>query len=138
VRLSQQRDELRVVSDQRGCPTSTRDLAAAILRIAPLFKIGDAVWGTYHFAGTGATTWHGFAKRIVAAQAPLTGRRPHLTAISTEEYPTPARRPSNSTLDCSRFLRIFGFRARTWEDEVDEITVAVIEALQRSEAEHAA
>jgi dTDP-4-dehydrorhamnose reductase len=138
VRLAQQRDELRVVADQRGCPTSTRDLAAAILRMAPRLTAGEAAWGTYHFAGTGTTTWHGFAERIVAAQAPLTGRRPRVTAITTADYPTPARRPANSTFDCSLFARVFGFRARPWSEEADEITVAVVEASQRSEADHAA
>src|SRR6185503_18667613 len=72
LRLAATRDELRVVGDQRGCPTSTRDLAHAILAIAPRLAARDTVWGTYHFAGTGVTTWHGFASRIVSAQAALT------------------------------------------------------------------
>jgi dTDP-4-dehydrorhamnose reductase len=96
------------------------------------------VWGTYHFAGTGTTTWHGFAARIVAAQTPLTGRRPQVTAITTADYPTPARRPANSTFDCARFAEVFSLRARPWGDEVDEITVAVVEDQQRSAARHVA
>lgn len=138
VRLAQQRDELLVVADQRGCPTSTRDLATAILRVAPRLAAEGAAWGTYHFAGAGATTWHGFAERIVAAQASLTGRRPRVVAITTADYPTRARRPANSTFDCSKFARVFGFSARPWTEEVDEITVAVVEAFQRGESEHAA
>src|SRR5271166_1777027 len=73
VRLAQEREELRVVADQRGSPTSTRDLADAILRIAPRLAVDEEIWGTYHFSGSGVTTWHGFASAIVAAQAPLTG-----------------------------------------------------------------
>src|SRR5205823_463635 len=96
VRLAQEREELRVVADQRGSPTSTRDLADAILRISPCLAAGDGVWGAYHFVGSGVTTWHGFASCIVAAQAPLTGRNPRVTAITTAEFPTPARRPANS------------------------------------------
>ena len=128
VRLARERDEIRVVADQRGCPTSTRDLSAAILRIAPRLAAGDDVWGTYHYAASGVTTWHGFAERVVAAQAPLTGRRPKVTAITTAEYPTPARRPANSTLACDRFAGVFGFAGRPWNDEVDDITAAVVKA----------
>ncbi len=128
LRLAASRDELRVVADQRGCPTSTRDLADAILKIAPRLTAREAVWGTYHFAGTGATTWHGFASRIVAAQASLTGRRPPVIPITTAEFPTPARRPANSELDSSLFARTFGFRARPWEEEADAITRALVAA----------
>ena len=128
LRLAATRDELRVVADQRGCPTSTTDLADALLAIAPRLIAGDDVWGTYHFAGAGVTTWHGFASRIVAAQAPLTGRVPRVTPITTAEYPTPARRPANSALDCAKLARVFGLRAQPWEDETDRITRALVAA----------
>ncbi len=123
LRLAQDRDELRIVGDQHGCPTSTRDIADAIFRIAPMLSGEPGLWGTYHFAGVGATSWHGFAARIVDAQAPITGRRPAVTAIATADYPTPARRPANSVLDCSLFERRFGFRARNWHEEADAITM---------------
>jgi dTDP-4-dehydrorhamnose reductase len=61
-----------------------------------------------------------------------------VVAITTADYPTRARRPANSTFDCSKFARVFGFSARPWTEEVDEITVAVVEAFQRGESEHAA
>ena len=86
------------------------------------------MWGTYHFTGTGATTWHGFASRIVAAQAPLTGRNPRVTAITTAEFAAPARRPANSRLDCGRFERTFGFCGRPWAEETDAITSALAAA----------
>ena len=89
---------------------------------------GDAVWGTYHFTSDGVTTWHGFASRIVAAQRPLTGESPRVTAITTADFPTAARRPANSELDCSRFARVFGFRGRPWEQETDAIVRALIAA----------
>ena len=129
LRLAATSDELRVVADQRGCPTSTPELAGAILRITPQLLGGDKIWGTYHFTGSGVTTWHGFAKRIVAAQAPLTGRAPRVTPITTAELPTPARRPANSALDCSLFERVFGFRGRPWTEEADAITRAVAGAV---------
>ena len=118
---------MRIVADQRGCPTSTLDLAEAVLSIAPRLIAGEDVWGTYHFAGSGVTTWHGFASRIVAAQAPLTGRAPRMTPITTAEYPLPARRPANSELDSSLFARIFGIRARPWTEETDRITAMATE-----------
>jgi dTDP-4-dehydrorhamnose reductase len=137
VRLASTREELRLISDQRGTPTSTRTLADAILRIAPRLLTGENIWGTYHFTGMGMTTWYGFATRIVAAQAPLTGRNPKVTAITSAEYPTPARRPANSVLDCSQFLQVFGFRADAWTDEVDAVTRAFV-TTQRRMATHVA
>jgi dTDP-4-dehydrorhamnose reductase len=119
LRLAGERDELRIVGDQSGCPTSTVDLAQALLAVAQALGEGRAVPGTYHFAGTGVTTWHGFASRIVEAQRPFTGRSPSVVPIRTEEYPTPATRPANSELDSSLFGRTFGFTARPWETAVD-------------------
>ena len=133
LRLATTRDELRVVADQRGCPTATPDLADAILKITPQLLGGDKIWGTYHFAGSGATTWHGFAARIVAAQAPLTGRTPPVIPITTAEFPTPARRPANSVLDCNLFHRVFGFRGRPWTEQADAITRAVASAMIREQ-----
>ena len=101
VSIASKRDELRVVADHGGSPTSTADLAEAILRIRP--TLGSVHWGTYHFAGTDETTWHGFASRIVEAQVVFTGRRPKVKAINTADFPTKARWPQNSALDRSRF-----------------------------------
>ena len=132
LRLATTREELRVVDDQRGCPTSTRDLADAILRIAPRLIARDEVWGTYHFAGSGVTTWCGFASRIVAAQAPITGAKPRVTAITSAEFPTPARRPANSELDCSLFARTFGFGGRPWTEETDAITAVLAAEMRKT------
>jgi len=137
LRLAATRDELRIVADQRGCPTSTLDLAEAVLSIAPRLIAGEDVWGTYHFAGSGVTTWHGFASRIVAAQTPFTGRSPRVTPITTAEYPLPAPRPANSELDCGLFARTFGIRARPWTEETDRITRVLVSA-QLGTAQHVA
>ena len=131
LRLTATRDELRVVADQQGCPTSTADLAAAILSIAPRLMANENVWGTYHYAGGGVTTWHGFASRIVATQAPITGRAPRVIPISTRDYPTSAKRPANSVLDCGKFARTFGFSGRPWAEEADRITRALVLAEER-------
>lgn len=133
VRFAQERDELRVVADQRGCPTSTRSLADALLRIAPRLIAGDALWGTYHFAGAGVTTWYGFAQRIIAAQAPLTGRRPTVHPIGTADYPTAARRPANAALDSSLFSRTFDVAPRPWGEETDAVTCEVVKAGRRKQ-----
>ena len=125
LRLARERDELRVVADQRGCPTSTRELASAILALAPRLVGREAVFGTYHFAGSGVTTWHGFASRIVAAQAPLSGRAPRVTAILAKDFPAVARRPATSVLDCAKFARVFGFAGRPWTEETDRIVRAL-------------
>jgi dTDP-4-dehydrorhamnose reductase len=121
LRLATERDTLRIVADQHGCPTAAADIAAAVLTAAPLLAAGDAPWGTYHFASGGATTWHGFAQEIVAAQARLTGRRVAVTPIATVDYPTPARRPANSRLDSGKFAATFRFHAEPWEQRVRDV-----------------
>jgi dTDP-4-dehydrorhamnose reductase len=126
LRLARERDELRIVADQRGCPTGTADIAEAILAIAPRLAAGEPVWGTYHFAGQGATTWHEFATAIVDAQAPIANRRPIVVPIPTAEYPTAARRPANSELDSSRFASIFGIKAKAWRERTRQVTAALL------------
>ncbi len=130
LRLATTHDELRIVADQRGSPTSARTIADAILRIAPRLYGGDDVYGTYHFTAAGVTTWHGFASRIIATAAPLTGRHPRVIAVATADRPTPARRPANSQLDCRRFAQTFGIAAPPWADEVDRTTHAIVAAEQ--------
>lgn len=120
MRLARERDELRVVADQYGCPTCARDVAEAILAVDRALTAGATPWGLYHFAGSGEATWHGFAEEIVRAQASWTGRLPLVTAIATADYPTPARRPLNSRLDSSLFAAIFGYKAGDWRARTAE------------------
>jgi len=129
LRLASSRDELRIVADQCGSPTSAQEIAAAILHIAPQLA-REGAWGTYHFTASGDTTWHGFAERAVAAAAPFTGRRPVVRPISTAEYPTPAKRPANSRLDCRLFMRTFDYSPRPWAECVDATTRALVAAPQ--------
>ena len=130
LQLAQMRDELRIVADQHGSPTSARELAEAILRVAPRLIAEPGLSGTYHFTADGATTWHGFAECIVAASAPITGRNPLVTPIATADYPTPAKRPANSRLDCRRFVRTFGLTPRPWREAVQATTRALVSAPQ--------
>jgi dTDP-4-dehydrorhamnose reductase len=128
LRLAGERDRLRVVADQHGCPTATRDIAEAVLVADEALRGGSAAYGTYHFAGTGTTSWHGFASAIVAAQADFTGKRPPVDAISTADYPTAARRPANSVLDCTLFASIFGLRAADWQQRTREVVADLLGA----------
>lgn len=125
LRLSRERDELRVVADQRGCPTATIDVACALLAAEAAANAGRAPWGTYHFAGTGVTTWHGFAREIVGA-ARLAGPCVPVIAIETRDYPTPAKRPSNSELDSTRFAAMFGYRSPPWQERTREVVEALL------------
>jgi dTDP-4-dehydrorhamnose reductase len=133
LQLAQTRDELRIVADQHGSPTSARELAEAILHVAPRAIAAPPLSGTYHFSAAGATTWHGFAECIVAAAAPITGRRPRVTPIATADFPTPARRPANSRLDCSLLVRMFGLAPRPWREAVEATTRALVAAPQLAE-----
>jgi dTDP-4-dehydrorhamnose reductase len=129
-RLGRERDTLSVVADQHGAPTSALDIADALIRIvADIHRDGvsgmASTWGTYHFAGAGETTWHGFADHIFADMQRRSGRRPDCHAITTAAYPTPARRPANSRLDCSKFDHNFDFKRRPWQESVDQVLDAL-------------
>lgn len=126
LRLAGERDRLRVVADQRGCPTATADIAAAILAVAAKLTENPAIHGLFHFAGAGVTSWHGFAEAIVAAQAEHTGKNPPVDAIATSDYPTPARRPANSELDSTLFADTFGYRAEDWRVRTREVVADLL------------
>lgn len=122
--LAGEREELAVVDDQVGCPTPAAELAAAILDMLPLLSEGR--WGTYHYCGRGRTSWCEFAREIFHLRERISGApTPRLRAIPTAEFPTPATRPANSVLDCSRFAAVFGFGPRPWRqglaDVLDEL-----------------
>lgn len=118
LRLGRERSELRVVDDQVGAPTSAADLAAAIIRIAPYILENGDLSGTYHLTAEGVTSWHGFAEAIFADMHRRVGHRPVLVPIATSEYPTPARRPQNSCLDCGKFHGAFGFSLPDWKESL--------------------
>lgn len=116
LRLAADRDELRVVSDQIGRPTSAADLADAVLVVADLVAEHAAVQGTYHFANAGQTSWFDFAKAILEELATRGEPVPRLRAIGTSDYPTAARRPLYSVLDTGSFSDRFGVVPRPWRD----------------------
>jgi dTDP-4-dehydrorhamnose reductase len=121
LRLGADRRVLRVVADQTGSPTGAADIATAIRSVVRQVAAGNTSWGTYHFTGGGAVTWHGFAEAIFELAAPWRGPPPLVEAIATADYPTPARRPANSVLDCSRIGAAFGIVPRPWREALAEV-----------------
>ena len=131
LNLGKTRDRLTVVADQHGCPTEAADLAAAILAIADRIRLGgwdDRFAGVFHAAGTGETTWHGFATAIFEEAARHGAKVPVVEPIPTSAYPTPAKRPANSRLDCGRLAAVFGLRLPPWRDSVVGTVKAVLDA----------
>jgi len=110
LRLAEERDELRVVDDQRGAPTYTVDLARAIRTL-----IEGKHQGVYNVANSGETTWFDFAREIMAR----TGKNVPVVPISTDEYPTPVKRPGNSVLDMTKFQTDTGMIMPSWQEGLD-------------------
>jgi dTDP-4-dehydrorhamnose reductase len=121
LRLAAERPRLRVVADQIGSPTAAADIAAAIVAVAARISAGSGVWGTFHLVNAGAVSWHGFAEAIFSLAAPWRGPSPEIAAITTAEYPTPARRPANSVLQCSRIAAAYGIVPRTWREALADV-----------------
>jgi dTDP-4-dehydrorhamnose reductase len=113
-RLAKERPELRVVDDQLGAPTSSLAIARATLRL-----LERRAQGLYHMTAAGETTWCGFARAILARA----GLATPVIGIRTEDYPTPARRPRNSRLDCARLKAECGVSLAPWEEQLDEVTL---------------
>jgi dTDP-4-dehydrorhamnose reductase len=114
--------QLRIVSDQRGCPTYAAHVAQVILGVARhIVKGEDVCWGTYHYCDTPVTTWFGFAERIFerAVSNKLIKELPEIIPVSTSEYITAARRPANSELECSKIREMFGIEQKSWLDGLD-------------------
>jgi dTDP-4-dehydrorhamnose reductase len=126
LRVGAERDTLRVVDDQVGGPTPARAIAEALIAIAGAFAAGRGQSGVYHFAGAPDVSWAGFARAIFAENAERTGARaPEVVPIPTTDYPTPARRPLNSALDCTRIRAAYGIVRPDWRADL----AAVLEEL---------
>lgn len=123
LRLAAGRDEIAVVSDQWGNPTSALDIADGILAAAwKLHRTADfPAYGVYHLAGAGATNWSGLARHVLETSAGLGGPRADIREIATADYPTRARRPANSRLSTEKFAADFGWRAPQWRGSVEEV-----------------
>lgn len=111
LRLGLERDTLRVVDDQIGGPTPARAIAEALLTVAAAFAAGQGAPGVFHFSGAPAVSWAGFARMIFDLRG---GPAPEVAAIPTTDYPTPARRPLNSVLDCAKIRAAYGIAQPDW------------------------
>ena len=124
LRLGRERKELKVVNDQKGCPTYAQDLAAAVLSICQQLQPGEetALWGIYHYCGKGDTTWYEFARKVFEVASKYEEMAIHsVLPISTNEYPTPAVRPANSVLDCKKIEKVFGLKRKPWEESLESM-----------------
>lgn len=110
LRLGKEKPELRVVSDQTGSPTYARDLAEALLTIAVKM---DTIkqYGIFNYSNKGNITWYDFAKAILE----IKGIKTPVTPITTAEFPTPAKRPSYSTLDLTKIQKVYGVTVKDWK-----------------------
>jgi dTDP-4-dehydrorhamnose reductase len=132
LRLARERDDVGVVADQVGGPTSAADIAAAIAgmvaQIAPSRgRSESAPWGTYHFAARGETSWHGFAERIFDHLRGAGERTPMLRPIAAADYPSRVQRPAHSTLDCSLIEQTFGVARPRWQDSLASVLGQLVE-----------
>ncbi|BFN25272.1 dTDP-4-dehydrorhamnose reductase [Pseudomonas sp. SCT] len=135
LRLARQRDALGVVSDQIGCPTEAGTIASVLLELARRHATGAKLaWGVYHYSGAPACSWYDFAVEIFrqGEAAGLIARQPSVSPIATAQYPTPARRPAWSVLDCSRFESTFGLAPHSWQDDLGDVIASLRQQEQRS------
>jgi dTDP-4-dehydrorhamnose reductase len=128
LRLGGERPELAVVDDQIGRPTYAPDLARALASLASSLAAGRRDgFGTFHLSGGGApVSWYGFAAAIFQRVAAAGAAVPRLRPIATADYPTAARRPANSVLDCSRIRSVHGVSLRPWPEALDEALAALL------------
>jgi dTDP-4-dehydrorhamnose reductase len=110
-KLAKTRDHLSIINDQHGCPTGASHIANVVLQLLSHPALPQH-WGTYHYTDTPPTTWYDFAKAFVPEN------QCQIEAILSRDYPTRAKRPLHSDLNCDRILRIFGVRQADWRDEL--------------------
>ena len=111
IRLMKERDSLNIVGDQKGRPTYAKDLAFASIQVLKAINAGATIKGIYHYANTGETTWFDFAQKIKE----LAGLDCQLTAINSDQFPTPAKRPAYSVLDTQKIEKELNLDIPHWE-----------------------
>ena len=124
LRLAEQKSELSIVSDQIGGPTSAASIAEACVKIATELKADRGKSGIYHYSGASDVSWADFARAIFE----LAGKDVKVSDILTAQYPTPARRPKNSRLDCSAIEHAFKIKRPDWKKDLS----AVLESMKVS------
>jgi dTDP-4-dehydrorhamnose reductase len=130
LRAAREKQQMKIVADQHGAPTWSRDLArlvATILVAAPDAESVAAYQGIYHAAARGETTWFGFAEEAIRQRRRMEPQAhfAELIPIPTTEYPTPARRPANSRLHCGKLESTFGFAFPDWKRSLAEVLAEI-------------
>lgn len=129
LRLGRERDELGVVADQHGCPTSSASIARVLWALAVRYRErGTLEWGLYHFSGTTACTWYEFAQEIFrqAHEIGLLEAIPSVRPIHTIDFPTPAKRPSWSVLDCNKLYSTHDIAQSDWRVDLAAVLRALV------------
>lgn len=123
LRLAAGRDELGIVGDQVGNPTSALAIADGIIQVAANMVVDSSpdLRGTFHMTAPGEASWADFAQAIFAASAARGGPSASVRSISTADYPTPATRPANSRLDCGKIARVHGVTLPDWHTSLDDV-----------------
>jgi len=128
LRLASDRDEVAVVADQLGTPTSAFDIADGIIAVAR--RLTDDPdpkrRGIFHMTGNGEATWADFAEQIFATSSALGGPAANVRRITSVDYPTAAKRPANSRLDCCKLERVYGVRLPDWHSSLNEVVSALV------------
>lgn len=124
LRLGKERDTLGVVADQHGCPTSAESIASVLWLLAQKYVAeNEPPWGIYHFSNAPATTWHGFACEIFkqVVEAGVLDKAAVVNLIKTSDYPTPAKRPAWSVMNCSALVNLLGSAVPDWQQELSAV-----------------
>ena len=127
LRLARERDQLTVIDDQWGAPTGAELIADVTAHAVRQLLQRPQDGGTYHLAAAGATNWFQYAQHVIGlathdrAAAPAPAKAPEILPIPTRQYPTPARRPHNSRLDCTRLQTTFGLQLPPWQQGVNRM-----------------
>ena len=125
IRLGRDRHQLSIVNDQHGGPTYAGDIARSLIHIAQLYsQQNELPWGIYHFSGLPHVSWFEFAQAIfdeVNTQSIYEKSIPLLSAINSADYITPAKRPTNSRLNCEKFFDSFGVKPSNWKQALKNI-----------------
>ena len=138
LRLARERDEIAVVADQHGSPTSALDIADGIIAVARnlLTRPRDrGLRGIFHMTGAGSATWAEFATEIFALSARFGGPQARVRPIGTADYPTPAKRPGNSRLDCTKLAQAHGVTLPPWRASLEPCVKRLVDEVRAQEAQ---